>query len=69
MGDIVNLQQYRKKLKREQAARKATQNRAQFGRGKSERRGTDNARQRNDKEFDGKRLRRDDDDNPTDRRR
>ena len=70
MGDIVNLQQYRKKLKREQDARAAADNRVRHGRGKPERRSTDLARRRQDKELDGKRLQRTrEDDTPPDRRR
>ena len=69
MGDIVNLQQYRKKLKRAEEARKAADNRARHGRAKPERRSTDLARRRQDKELDGKRLQRGhEDDTPPDRR-
>jgi len=70
MGDIVNLQQYRKKLKREQAERRAAGNRMHFGRGKLERRGTDNARQRHERNLDSKQLQRPgDDESPSDRQR
>ena len=37
MGEIVNLKRFRKRSKREQAAREAEANRARFGRSKSER--------------------------------
>lgn len=58
MGDIVNLQQYRKKLKRKRAGREAADNRARYGRGKPERQNADLARLRREKELDGKRLER-----------
>lgn len=66
MGDVVNLQQYRKKLKRERAARQAVGNRARNGRNRSERRRLDTAQQRLERELDGKRLerRRDEDEPP-----
>ncbi|MDB5618701.1 DUF4169 family protein [Tardiphaga sp.] len=37
MGDIVNLNRLRKRIEREDAAKKAEANRARFGRSKSER--------------------------------
>jgi hypothetical protein len=37
MGEIVNLKRFRKRIEREQNARRADENRARFGRSKSER--------------------------------
>jgi uncharacterized protein DUF4169 len=37
MGDVVNLKRFRKRAEREQSAKQADANRAQFGRTKSER--------------------------------
>jgi hypothetical protein len=37
MGDVVNLKRFKKRSQREQAAKQADANRAQFGRTKSER--------------------------------
>jgi hypothetical protein len=37
MGDVVNLKRFRKKTEREQAAKRAEENRARHGRTKSER--------------------------------
>ena len=37
MGDVVNLKRFRKKLEREQATRRADENRARHGRTKAER--------------------------------
>jgi hypothetical protein len=68
MGDIVNLQQYRKKLKRERQAREAADNRLRHGRSKPERLGGDLARRRAEKELEGKRLERPEGgDKPTER--
>jgi hypothetical protein len=37
MGDVVNLKRFKKRTEREQSAKQADANRAQFGRTKSER--------------------------------
>ncbi|MBR1125344.1 DUF4169 family protein [Bradyrhizobium lablabi] len=37
MGDVVNLNRFRKRAEKEQSARQADANRAKFGRSKSER--------------------------------
>ena len=37
MGDVVSLKRFRKRVEREQSAKKADANRARFGRTKSER--------------------------------
>jgi hypothetical protein len=37
MGDVINLKRFKKRSEREQAAKQADANRAQFGRTKSER--------------------------------
>jgi hypothetical protein len=68
MGDIVNLQQHRKKLKRERAGRAAADNRARHGRGKPERLNADLARLRQEKALDGKRLERSESDDSAPRR-
>lgn len=56
MGDVVNLQQYRKKLKREGAERRAIGQRAREGQSRNERRRIDNTRRRQERDLDGKRL-------------
>ena len=50
MGDVVNLKRFRKRIEREQSARKADANRARFGRTKSER-GADAARDKRAREL------------------
>lgn len=42
MGDLVNLNRHRKRVARDQAAKQADENRARFGRAKSERALEDN---------------------------
>jgi hypothetical protein len=56
MGDIVNLNKYRKRRRRLEATRKASENRAQFGRDKAERATTQAERERQAKTLDGQRL-------------
>lgn len=56
MGDIVNLNKYRKQRRRLEAARQASENRAQFGRDKAERATTQADRERQAKTLDGQRL-------------
>jgi hypothetical protein len=56
MTAVVNLNRFRKAKKREEAERRATENRALFGRSKKERRDSDDERQRTARELDGKRL-------------
>ncbi len=56
MGDVVNLQQYRKKHKRERTARDAQSNRIQHGLSKRERQSILSDRERGESELEGKRL-------------
>jgi hypothetical protein len=58
---VVNLNRFRKAKKRAEAQQRAAENRAAFGRSKTERQDGDNERRRVDRELDGKRL-----DEPTD---
>ena len=56
MASIVNLNRFRKAKKRLDDQRRAAENRATFGRGKTERRKADEERQRIARELDGKRI-------------
>ena len=56
MASIVNLNRFRKAKKRLDDQRRAVENRAAFGRGKTERRKADEERQRIARELDGKRI-------------
>ena len=56
MGDVVNLQQYRKKHLRERSARDAQSNRIQHGLSKRERQSILPDRERDEKKQEGKRL-------------
>lgn len=51
MGELVNLNKYRKQRERQTAAKRATENRVKFGRDKSER-----TRSRTDKEREARNL-------------
>ncbi|MBM3485252.1 MAG: DUF4169 family protein [Alphaproteobacteria bacterium] len=56
MGDVVNLNQYRKKRDREDARRTASTNRARFGRDKQERRETTFVFERREAQLNGSRI-------------
>jgi hypothetical protein len=56
MGNIVNLQQYRKKLKRRQASLAAAENRLHHGLPKRDRESMTSERGRRDRDLDGKRI-------------
>ena len=56
MGDVVNLNHYRKRRDRQRAARRAAENRAKLGRGKLERESTHRDGERHRHKLDGKRL-------------
>ena len=56
MGDVVNLNHYRKRRDRQQAERRAAENRAKSGRGKLERESTRRDAEHHRHKLDGKRL-------------
>ena len=56
MGDIVNLNKYRKRQQRVEQTRQAAENRVRFGRNKSERANNQAQQDRRAKDIDGKRL-------------
>ena len=56
MATVVNLNRFRKAKKRTENERRAEENRAAFGRGKSERRLADSEKERRHRELEGKRL-------------
>ncbi len=56
MATVVNLNRFRKAKKRTENERRATENRAAFGRGKSERRLLESEKDRRRRELEGKRL-------------
>jgi hypothetical protein len=56
MAEVVNLNRFRKERRRQEAARIAEENRARFGRPKSERNKTEGEQAKADKDLDGKRL-------------
>ena len=56
MASVVNLNRFRKGKKREDAKQRAAENRALHGRGKAERRLSDDERQRAARELDSKKL-------------
>jgi hypothetical protein len=66
MGEVVNLNQYRKQRDRSERKKTAAANRARFGRGKDELARTEKERAREDADLDGKLLhdRTDSDDAP-----
>ena len=55
MGDIVNLNQYRKQRQRADQTKQAAENRVRFGRSKSERARTRLEQDRRSQDLDGKR--------------
>ena len=56
MAEIVNLRQARKRLKRQEKAETATENRTRFGRSKAERRKAEAERDKTARDLDGKKL-------------
>jgi hypothetical protein len=56
MGDLVNLNRFRKRSEREQEARQAAGNRARFGRSKAERDAADRRAQRANEVLDQHRI-------------
>jgi hypothetical protein len=56
MGEVVNLNQYRKKLEKAKSGRRAAENRQQAGRSKRDRLGSRCEMRRRKIELDGKRL-------------
>jgi hypothetical protein len=56
MGDVVNLNKYRKQRRRAEAAKQAAEQRLRFGRDKGERARTRSERDRRARELEGKRL-------------
>lgn len=56
MGDVVNLKRFKKRVEREQAAKQAEANRAQFGRSKPERKAEDKRKVRASELLDQHRL-------------
>jgi hypothetical protein len=56
MGDVVNLNQYRKQRSRTASQERASENRARFGRSKDDKSRQWRENERNNREFDGKQL-------------
>ena len=56
MASVVNLNRFRKAKRREEDERLAAENRAAFGRTKTERQKADIERERRDRELDSKRI-------------
>ena len=56
MGDIVNLNKYRKQRRRAEQTKQAAENRVRFGRNKSERIRTRSERDRLSRDLDDKRI-------------
>jgi Domain of unknown function (DUF4169) len=56
MGDVVNLKRFKKRLAREQSAKRADANRARFGRTKSERAQDEQRARRSDDLLDQHRI-------------
>jgi hypothetical protein len=56
MGDLVNLNRFRKRTDREQEARQAESNRARFGRTKAERKAAEQRTQRANEVLDQHRI-------------
>ncbi len=56
MGDVVNLNQYRKKAERADKEQRAALNRARTGRTKADRQATRNEAERRDSGLEGKQL-------------
>ena len=64
MGDVVNLNQYRKRRERLRAERRGAENRTRMGRTKLERDTATNEDERHHRELDGKRIERPPGDEP-----
>ncbi len=56
MGDIVNLNKYRKQRQRTEQTEQAAENRVRFGRNKSDRTRTHSEQDRRSRDLEGKRL-------------
>ncbi len=56
MGDVVNLNQYRKQRSRTTSQKRASENRARFGRSKDEKTRQGNESDRASRDLDGKQL-------------
>ena len=56
MASVVNLNRFRKAKKAAEAERRAAENRATFGRGKTERRQAEVERERLERDLDSKRI-------------
>jgi len=56
MGEVVNLNRFRKARAKTEAEKLAEENRASFGRTKAEKRQTSTERDRADQDLDGKKL-------------
>lgn len=56
MGDVVNLNQFRKRHERDLKKRRSAENRVRAGRTKADRESTQSESARSDADFDGKRL-------------
>ncbi|NIA70778.1 DUF4169 family protein [Pelagibius litoralis] len=56
MAEIINLRQAKKRKARDEKLAKAADNRARFGRSKSERKKTDDERDKALRDLDGKKL-------------
>lgn len=56
MGDVVNLNKFRKKREKQEAQDLARENRTRFGRSKTKRKSDDAARRKNIAELDQKKL-------------
>ena len=56
MGEIVNLNRFRKARSKAEKEKQADENRVRHGRPKSEKRQTGNERERSDRDLDGKKL-------------
>ena len=56
MASVVNLNRFRKDKQRATDQKRAAENRALHGRGKKERRASDNERRRAERELDSKKL-------------
>jgi len=56
MGEVVNLNRFRKARAKAEQTQQAEENRIRHGRGKAEKRETSSERDRNDRDLDGKKL-------------
>jgi hypothetical protein len=65
MGDVVNLNRFRKRKREEEAARVAKENSIRHGRTRAERQAQKRRREKQESELDGARLSSEEDDEPT----